>query len=366
MPQPRPRALRDGSAMKTEFRVNNFDLLRIIAAAQVVVIHSFSHLHIAHPWGWSAIDAFPGVPIFFVISGFLISASYERSTDLASYSRNRILRIVPGLWCVIILTVPVAMAFGYHFFNVRAAAWFVSQLAGLIFTPGFLKSFGFGSYNGALWTIPIELQFYFVLPLLYLATKRAPKRRTQVFVAVWAVFVVIAFIYATKSAPLAENTIESTGHKLFRYSFVPHIYMFLAGVLLQRFKAHQSRWMAGRGAYWLAAYLVVHFSLPEGSAAKYIASTLMLSVTVISIAYTLPGIAHRVLNGNDISYGVYIYHGLILNIMVERGYHGRIAYVPLVMLLTAIVAFASWRLVEQPFLRRKRGSIKAAPPPLAM
>ena len=41
----------------------------------------------------------------FAISGFLISASFERSHNLANYFRNRFLRIFPALWCVVLLTV---------------------------------------------------------------------------------------------------------------------------------------------------------------------------------------------------------------------------------------------------------------------
>jgi peptidoglycan/LPS O-acetylase OafA/YrhL len=346
--------------MKSEFRVNNFDLLRIMAASQVVLIHSLTHLGIAHPPGWSIVDAFPGVPIFFAISGFLISAAYERSADLVGYARNRVLRIVPGLWCVVLLTIPVALIFGVHFFRPQALVWLVAQMGGLIYTPGFMSGFGFGSYNGALWTIPIELQFYFLLPAMYFVTARTPKRRTAIFAAVAAAFTAIAFVYAMKSAPLAENTVESASHKLLRYSFIPHFYLFLAGVLLQRVRAHEMRAIAGKGAYWLAGYLALYFALPKNTAGQYVVTTLVLGVTMISAAYTVPGIARRVLRGNDISYGVYIYHGLVLNVFVELGYVHHLWWVPLVAAITVAIASLSWRFVEQPALRRKRGSGSAS------
>ena len=68
-----------------EFKVNNFDLLRILAALQVVLAHTRVHLDIQRLPLWSLVEAFPGVPIFFAISGFLISASFERTPNLASY-----------------------------------------------------------------------------------------------------------------------------------------------------------------------------------------------------------------------------------------------------------------------------------------
>jgi len=59
-----------------EFKINNFDLLRIFAASEVMVGHTILHLDISTPpWLINLIYAFPGVPIFFIISGFLISAS---------------------------------------------------------------------------------------------------------------------------------------------------------------------------------------------------------------------------------------------------------------------------------------------------
>lgn len=61
---------------------NNFDLIRLAAASQVMVIHSIHNLGIETSRALEmlefALSFFPGVPIFFVISGYLVSASYER------------------------------------------------------------------------------------------------------------------------------------------------------------------------------------------------------------------------------------------------------------------------------------------------
>ena len=74
------------------FRINNFDLIRLFAALQVVFWHFIDGL-IADPhssWHWivSKIWAmFPGVPIFF-ISGFLISRSYESNSRLSCWQHS--------------------------------------------------------------------------------------------------------------------------------------------------------------------------------------------------------------------------------------------------------------------------------------
>ena len=58
---------------------NNFDLVRLFAASQVLVLHAAYLLKVAPapdtPLGaaFDVLGWFPGVPIFFIVSGFLIT-----------------------------------------------------------------------------------------------------------------------------------------------------------------------------------------------------------------------------------------------------------------------------------------------------
>jgi peptidoglycan/LPS O-acetylase OafA/YrhL len=334
---------------------NNFDLLRILAAAQVLVSHTVAHLAIPKPTGWSLLEAFPGVPVFFVISGFLISASYERSSSVWSYYRNRALRIFPGMWCCVLVTILVASIFGFSFFNRQAIFWVLCQMVGAIYTPGFLRGFGFGSYNGSLWTIPIELQFYLALPVIYRMSRKATHQTLAIGV-LWLVFTCVACFSYRVFAPLGEPENEPIGQKLLRYSFLPHIYMFLAGVLLQRLRVYEYRWIAGKALYWLGFYVACVYLLPASAVAS-VGNSLLMGVFVISAAYTAPGVAKRLLRGNDISYGVYIYHGLLINIFVELGLLGRGFYLFVLAGLACVMAYLSWIGVERPFLRKKQQTI---------
>jgi peptidoglycan/LPS O-acetylase OafA/YrhL len=164
---------------------------------------------------------------------------------------------------------------------------------------------------------------------------------------------VIAFVYSSHTSPLAVNEAEAMSAKLLRYSFIPHFSLFLAGVLLQRFQVHTRSWVRGKGVAYLAGYLVLFYALPDGTALHYNVTTLALTLVSISVAYTTPGIAHRVLRGNDISYGIYIFHGIVLNVMVQEGWGGGLGSIPVVVAVSGALAFASWKLVEQPVLRRK-------------
>ena len=78
------------SLASRKFGLNNFDLLRILAATQVLYFHTIFHLKINAP-SWSLVfQDFPGVPVFFVISGYLVSASYERSESSDALFREQV------------------------------------------------------------------------------------------------------------------------------------------------------------------------------------------------------------------------------------------------------------------------------------
>lgn len=80
--------------------VNNcLSLIRIIAAFQVMFGHMVIHLNLPiNNTLFDMIYFFRGVPIFFVISGYLIWFSISRSNSYKDYLMKRFWRIYPELW----------------------------------------------------------------------------------------------------------------------------------------------------------------------------------------------------------------------------------------------------------------------------
>ena len=334
-----------------QFRINNFDLLRLLAATQVIADHYHDHIDATgNKLLTDIMFSFPGVPIFFVISGYLISASFERNSQFSNYIRNRVLRLYPGLWGVVFVTIIAISLTGVSFLNKQALAWLPAQLAGIIYTPGFLNNYGFGSYNGSLWTIPVELQFYLVLPVCYFF---APKNKTNYWF--YMLFVVFAGIYLTYQFVNFSHII----HKLLQYSFLPHFYMFLLGVIFQRLRIYSSAIIYNKAHYWLAAYLLISLTLKDyfNPVLFEFAKNIILGFTALSMAYTLPGAAEKLLRGNDISYGIYIYHGLLLTIIVQLKWQAHVN-LPIVIATTYVLAYLSWTFIEKPFIKRKKLTIK--------
>ena len=332
------------------FRQNNFDLIRLLAALQVVLFHSIGRLTL-HAGAWSVpLSFFHGVPVFFVASGFLVSASYERQRgDERRYFRNRAARIFPGLWVCLFVTLLVTYVLGFRPHRPADFAWLPAQMCGLIYTPPFLQSFGSGTYNGALWTIPLELQFYLVLPLVYRIVLRNRSDR-----ALWwtfGCFLALSLLLA-RFVPVVIGPGEPLINKLVRYSFLPQFYLFLYGVVLQRYRAFELNFIAGKAIPWALLYVAFCYLSPARPVFLSL-GMLLLATSAISAAYSFshPG---RILRGYDISYGVYIYHGLIINLLVTYGAVGSWRYMPLLITTTLAAAYLSWRFVERPVLQMLR------------
>ena len=95
---------------------NNFDLIRLFAASQVAITHTASHLGVENSV-LSILSMFPGVPIFFFVSGYLIYGSYEQSSKNPNTNFNffmkRFLRLYPALWLCFVLSILSTWASGY-------------------------------------------------------------------------------------------------------------------------------------------------------------------------------------------------------------------------------------------------------------
>lgn len=361
-------------------RHNNFDLIRLLAAYQVVAMHVSDHLLVPVP---GVLSFFPGVPIFFMVSGFLVTASLARCTTLGEYFRNRALRIYPGLWAMTVVTLVLLAALGHLnaatpklplLFYIVGQTTFLQHVAGGL---QLFPSFGVGSVNGVLWTIATELQFYVCLPLLFWLANRVSRRRVVLFGALFCLsFVLYELELPAWTAPGWDK--HSMGWRLLAvlYISVPtHLWGFLLGVLFYLWLPGLYRLVQGRFLYWLAAYALFVFVVWHGfglagwsleeSAVGVLLQRALLAGVVFSLAFSLPGLARRLLRGNDISYGVYVYHMLVIGCLVEFGWMGRWPDAVLAIVVTALVALCSWRWIERPALRLKRRGPAHAPGALA-
>jgi peptidoglycan/LPS O-acetylase OafA/YrhL len=354
------------------FTTNNFDLLRVFAAFQVAIHHLAAHLKIEHLPGifqglLDASRALPGVPIFFFISGFLISKSYENNSKIFEYAQNRILRIYPGLTVCLGLSVGSVFLLGYFRQNEvgfnQFAAWILAQLSvAQFYNPDFMRGYGVGVLNGSLWTIAVEVQFYVLTPLLYSSLKllgQSKLREQNTFlICLVLIFMVANRIFVSYRFIYQENFI----YKLLGATFIPYFYMYLIGVIFQKNYNLLSRYLEGKFLmifllYWPSALMLNQtFGLPLGNSISPFLY-LPLSVVIFAGAFTSKSLSSKLLKKQDISYGIYIYHMPVVNGIIYLGWLGELKALSLAIFITLILAIISWLFVEKRFLKLKKNPL---------
>ena len=162
-------------------RHNNFDLLRLVAAVSVIFSHAFllsensqDHDPLMILTGGQAILGIVGVFVFFTISGYLVTQSFDSTPSPLVFLAKRALRIFPGLIvCLLVCAfvigplvtdLPLADYLARrepYLFVLHNAVLDVeyNRLPGVVFWHGNIG----GIVNGPLWSLPCEVLMYLVL-----------------------------------------------------------------------------------------------------------------------------------------------------------------------------------------------------------
>ena len=341
---------------------NNLNLIRLIAALQVVFSHSIEHLDITTEWLLILNNRFfkyiPGVPIFFFVSGFLIYWSFQRnSSNILQYFKNRLLRIYPALWISLIVTIILIFISVNDFEDLVTQSdfliWFLAQISFFQFyTPDILRFWGCGTPNGSLWTIVIELQFYLFVPFIFYLQKKH-------------IFFFFLIFLLSLIANIFMGSIDPTflSTKLFGVFIFPYLHYFLLGVILFIYWNKLSRFIENKFIFWLVLYSIFTFffdfylgintySYFISSPINIISDILLLALT-FSAATTKNKIGHKLLGSNDISYGVYIYHMILINTLINFNLIQKPIYLIVSLVSTCLLGFLSWKFIEKKALSLK-------------
>lgn len=331
-------------------RRNNFDLIRLFLAFSVLLYHSsvlsnspgLAFLH-------EKIDFSYGVRGFFVVSGFLIFYSYERSGTLTEYFQKRARRIYPAYAFVVIACALLGVFFsllspGDYFLSREFFKYLAFNLSFLNFLapglPGVFGSNELGAVNGALWTIKVEVMFYALVPVVGWLL-----RRTGTFYGSLAIYLlsVAYFVLLTK---LGNDTGREIYHTLAKQ--VPgQMSYFMTGALLYYYLD-----VFRKRAYAYMAIAVIGYAVSRKLGIDVI-EPICLGVIVIGAGCAIPHLGNFGRYG-DMSYGTYIFHFPVIQSLTALGVF---AFNPLGGLLAAVAlvissAFLSWRYIEKPALMR--------------
>jgi peptidoglycan/LPS O-acetylase OafA/YrhL len=326
---------------------NNFDAIRIVAAALVLYSHHFALTGQSEPkfLGTHSLGGL-AVIIFFVISGYLVTASWYRDPNLWRFTLRRVLRIWPALTVVVLLS-----AYGLgawvtelplrDYLAHGATADYLQALAMKIHfvLPGVFNNNPFpSSVNGSLWTIPLEVRCYIVLGLAGLL---GLLKYRPIFLASIALY--MAWYLFRSNADVMGFV--HYGRELSAF--------FLAGAALQALESSWSR----RPALW-ALVLGGTSALTWSMGGHFTSLLIGLPFAILYVATSATPYIRRAGRWGDPSYGIYLFafpiqQTIILYLWPQGGFWYTLA---LALLITVACAYASWHLIEKQALKFKPSS----------
>ena len=286
--------------------------IRLVAALQVLYVHSVAHLSLdMPPIVTNVLGFFKGVPIFFTLSGFLIWFSIGRSSSFLDYARKRFWRIFPELWLAVAVEgIVLLFLFDGKVDWTRFALFLLGQ--GSVFqfwTPEFLRGYGCGVPNGSLWTICVLIQWYAVAYFLHALLSGKSRLRWLLVVGIAAALSVASNFFAC----------ESIAWRLYVNSVIPYLWMFLIGAFVAEFK---SSIIPAITRYWYVpvalTVVVMSFGLDVGAVKYGVVNTVFIFASCLGMGYAFPKLNIT----TDISYGIYIYHMTVVNAFISLGLSG--------------------------------------------
>jgi peptidoglycan/LPS O-acetylase OafA/YrhL len=328
--------------------VNSFDGLRLLGALAVIYGHSSLLVNDA-PWhpdvAGYPIETF-GVVIFFSISGYLITASWQRTPNLQVYMAARCLRIFPALLVLVVISVfvigPLVTVLPVGDYFQRRDAWTYLGNALLRFQqplPEVWDDHPDRSVNGSLWTLSVEFVCYLMVPaVLFL------RRRLQVIAVIVLLVGAMVVTFEPNLAGLRLWNTDLGGLATMGL-------LFLAGALIRAWYARGHRLRPDVAFALLVAHLVLVKAVP-GFQWHFGWVTLPYVVLWVGLA-SVPVLRSAGRRG-DFSYGLYLWGYPAQQVVVDLfGHLPAWQNLPLVLLLAGGLAVVSWRLVEAPALRWK-------------
>jgi peptidoglycan/LPS O-acetylase OafA/YrhL len=347
-------------------RSNNLNAIRLMLALAVVLSHAFpltlgwggetkgeplaALTHQQESFGYVAVN------LFFLISGFLITASWLRSKSMQDYLMKRILRIYPGFIVAVGFSAAMVWIFCPEF---RAGvghgiSWGLVMIKDWVFLtnssiwrPGIFAQNPLPvAANGSLWTIPIEFSCYLLVALIGLLCLF--KHRILILIATLLVFLSYA-----KSIIQGDDL----GHLDSRF-----LTYFMVGMTywLWRNKIPFSKWIAFVGVAMLlmASQFKPWFSLIFPAVGGYCILWLGYGPNIKYLDWTVK---------TDLSYGTYLYafpvqQVVAMNEALRYPWINFLIATPVTLLL----AWLSWHMVEKRFLAMKSIALKDLDPGIEM
>lgn len=321
--------------------------IRLLGAFQVFYYHTIIHLHISMPdCVTKSLLFIMGVPIFFFLSGYLNWFSSNRSSSATEYYNKRFWRIYPELWVAVFIEIlSIIILYEKPIKWPLLGTFAVTQGTFLQFwTPGFLRGYGCGCPNGALWTICTIIQYYLIAYPLQKWLKDKSLR-------VWLFVLSISLAVGVLSNHLITFLPVIVG-KIYSQLIIMYFWLFFLGTFAGKYVKQILPFVK---KYFILLLLASYVIMILGIDVKMGLYGLIRSTTfclgALGLAYACPRLNLR----TDISYAVYIYHMIVVNAFIQMGltdYKIYLLYVVIIVLIISIISTKTIGKASQNWKRR--------------
>lgn len=320
----------------SKVRLLELDSLRGIAAIAVVFYHYFYRYNLLYGHEGVSVDwtihGKHGVQLFFVVSGFVIFWSLNRTHKPLDFLVSRFSRLYPAYWFAVICTSTILIYFGLDGRNVKLYQLIIN----LSMIQEFLKV---QHVDGVYWTLTVELTFYFWVFLFFIFNQL---KNIAYFLML---FLLVSALSILDFLP--TNTI------VYKLLIMKHLPFFSVGVCFYSFihKDFSGKWVALLLMSLVTVYLYYELSLT-------ILFIFIFAVFYLAIAGHLKFLIFSpFLFLGSISYSLYLVHQNIGYLIINKSYlYGLspyfsigIAFVICLTLATLITFF-----IERPSLKMIR------------
>lgn len=321
--------------------MNNIILLRYFASIQVLIYHFFYLTSSDFYFDYKILNFLPGVPLFFIISGYLNFFSIHKYST-CQYIVKRIFRIYPVIFLYLVLLLIHSYLRGY--FNVfEYLIYFLSNLTFLQFIDyNPLSLVTHIHSNGSLWSISVELSMY-VFTILFLKNL---KFKYSISIFIFFTFLnFLYFIYPEKDLFF----------KIFGVTFLPWFYMYLSGFFLAKYPELKNNILKVNSYLFIGFFvsfllLLYYFEMKIGNYLNLF-HFFLLAVLFVKIGFSprLFFISKLSVFRYDLTYSLYVFHIPIINFFIFENLNLTILNYILSCFFLSMLVFL---FIERPILRR--------------
>lgn len=345
----------DFNVPKDRSRLYGLDCLRGLAGVSVVAYHFLREYELTFSDGdllpWMDRYGHYGVEMFFIISGFVMFLTLERSPSLPRFIAARIARLAPGFYCCLAVTTLVLIL---HPLGELPGPTPAKLLANLTMAP---ELFGRETMDWSYWTLGYEFVFYAMIGAVFLA---GMMDRIEWFCLGWLAF-----------AAGLQTLLPHVPHRLGEIFLIGYGQFFIIGIALRRFqvgRAGRLTWLVLGGAVALSLFGASWRAPTPGGLYAFVTFALAL-VAWLAVTERIPAVIQIPLVWVSIvSYPLFLIHQFVGYEIIAALRRAGLPLLPslgVAFLTTLAMAVLIYKTVERParsWLRARLGGTRRDAP----